>query len=72
MREMTTSDENGLISTVIAAVLTLAIGTGLSLLLGGFVKGFLTLAVVALAAFLVVYFRNTGAGSPFWTSPRKR
>lgn len=36
-----------LISTVIGAVLALAAGTGLSILLSGFVQGFLALTAVA-------------------------
>jgi hypothetical protein len=55
MKEMKTSDKIELLSTAIGAVLTLAIGTGLSILLGGLVRGFAALAVlsIALLVFLV-------------------
>lgn len=61
MREMRTSEKIGLISTVIGAVLTLAVGTGLSLVLNGFVNGFLVLGVLGLSVLLFVFFRNPSA-----------
>jgi hypothetical protein len=66
MREMRTSEKIGLISTVIGAVLTLAVGTGLSLLLSGFVEGFLVLGVLAFSVLLFIFFRNLSAHRLKW------
>jgi hypothetical protein len=66
MREMRTSEKIGLISTLIGAVLTLAVGTGLSLLLNGFVEGFLVLGVLAFSILLFVFFRNLPAHRLQW------
>jgi hypothetical protein len=54
MRRMSTSEKTGLLSTLIGAVLTMVVGTGLSVLLNGFVRGFLVLAVASVAVCLFV------------------
>jgi hypothetical protein len=55
MRKVKTSERTDLLATVIGVVLTLAIGTGLSILLNGFVQGFLAMGILAigLLAYLV-------------------
>jgi hypothetical protein len=55
MKKVKTSEKTDLLATAIGAVLTLAAGTGLSILLNGFVQGFLVLGVLAvgLIVFLV-------------------
>lgn len=58
MKDMKPSERVGLLSTLIGAVITLAVGTGLSVLLDGFVLGFLVLAGVAAALFLIIIFRD--------------
>jgi hypothetical protein len=61
MGDMRTSEKIGLLSTLIGVVMTLAVGTGLSILLDGFVQGFLVLAVVAIAVCLFFLVRNRPA-----------
>jgi len=61
MREMRTSERIGLISSAVGAVLTLAVGTGLSLVLNGFVEGFLVLGALGLSALLVSFFWSQSA-----------
>jgi hypothetical protein len=67
MKEMK-NDENtvGLISTAIGAVLAMAVGTGLSILLNGFVRGFLALTAVSaiLACVGMWKARNPRGGAP--------
>lgn len=59
MKEMKT-DENAiaLLSTAIAMVLTMILGTGLSILLGGFVRGFLALTAAAIVVTLIAAWRR--------------
>jgi hypothetical protein len=58
MKEMRTSDKIELLSTAISAVVTLIVGTGLSILLGGFVRGFGALAVVSIGLLVFLVRRN--------------
>jgi hypothetical protein len=72
MREMRTSEKIGLISTLVGAVLTLAAGTGLSLLLNGFVAGFLALSALALLVLSFGVFRNFSVHRLQWEQYRGR
>jgi hypothetical protein len=59
MKEMKTHENAiALLSTVIGMVLTMVLGTGLSILLGGFVRGFLALAAAAITLTLIVAWRH--------------
>jgi len=55
MKEMKTSEKTELLATAIGLVLTLAVGTGLSILLNSFVRGFLALGIfsIGMIVFLV-------------------
>ena len=58
MKEVKTEERTELLATVIGAVLTLAIGTGLSILLGSFVRGFFVLGVVAIGLLVFLVRRD--------------
>jgi hypothetical protein len=59
MKEMKTHENAvSLLSTVISAIITFAAGTGLSILLNGFVRGFLALTAIALILALIVAWRR--------------
>jgi hypothetical protein len=58
MKEVKTEERTELLATVIGVVLTLAIGTGLSILLNGFVRGFLVLGVVAIVLLVFLVRRD--------------
>lgn len=58
MKEVKTSEKTDLLATVIGVVLTLAVGTGLSILLNGFVQGFLALGVLAIGLLVFLVRRD--------------
>lgn len=58
MKEVKTSEKTDLLATVIGLVLTLAAGTGLSVLLNGFVQGFLVLGVLAIGLIVFLVRRD--------------
>jgi hypothetical protein len=58
MKEVKSSEKTDLLATVIGLVLTFAVGTGLSVLLNGFVQGFLVLGVVSIG--LIVFLVHRG------------
>ncbi len=58
MKEMKTSEKTDLLATVIGVVLTLTAGTGLSILLDGFVQGFLALGVLSLGLIVFLVRRD--------------
>jgi len=59
MKEMKTQENRvELLSTAISAVITLVGGTALSILLGGFVQGFLALTAIGLVLILIFAWRR--------------
>jgi len=74
MNGMSDSGKIELVSTVVGAVVTLAVGMGLSILMGGFVRGFGTMAVVSIGLIFFVFFRSTPdistQGREHWASRR--
>jgi hypothetical protein len=58
MKEMKTGGKAELLATAVGAVLTLAAGTALSILLGGFVQGFAVLAVLAIGLLFFLVRRD--------------
>jgi hypothetical protein len=58
MKQVRAEEKIELLSTVIGAVLTLAIGTGLSILLGGIVRGFAALAVLSIGLLIFLVRRD--------------
>lgn len=62
MKEMKTHENESavsLLSTVISTIITLVGGTGLSILLGGFVQGFLALTAIGLVLVLILARRRS-------------
>lgn len=58
MKEVKTSEKTDLLVTVVGIVLTLAVGTGLSILLNGFLQGFLVLSVIAIGLIVILVRRG--------------
>jgi hypothetical protein len=59
MEEMKTHENAvSLLSTVVSSTIALVVGTGLSILLNGFVRGFLALTAIALVLALIVAWRR--------------
>ena len=59
MKEMKTHENRvELLTTAISAVIALVVGTGLSVLLNGFVQGFLALTAIGLVILLILRWRR--------------
>lgn len=62
MKEMKTHENEStvsLLSTVISTIITLVGGTALSILLGGFVRGFFALTAIGLVLLLIIAWRRS-------------